>query len=373
VLYNFAGGADGSNPNGHLVEDNAGNFYGTTFFGGSSNVGTIFKVDSTGAETVLYTFTGGTDGSEPWAGLFRDPGGDLFGTTDGGGASGLGTIFKLDTSGTLTTLHNFKGGLDGSRPESRLISVKGQLYGTTRLGGSSAGDLGLGCGIIFRVSHSGNERVLYRFSGMDDGCDPQGLVADSAGNLYGIANFSNLPNNVGTVFKLNTSGVFSVLYTFSGNADGGHPIGRPLIDVNGNVHGATASGGDQECPGGCGLVFQVDPAGRETIVHPLFGGTHGGTPDGGLLDLAGTLIGTSEFFGDLSCTSTFPPGCGVLYQISNRGHFTVLHAFAGGADGDTPAGDPVRGKDGSIYGITTHGGTGTACDRGCGVIFKYTP
>lgn len=372
VLYTFAGGTDGSSPNGHLIQDSAGNLYGTTTFGGSSGQGTIFKIDPAGTETVLYTFTGGADGAQPSAGLFRDPAGNLYGPTTSGGASGRGTLFKLDTTNTLTTLHSFEGGSDGWAPESRLISFNGQLYGTTRLGGGTGCGNSLGCGIIFRASYSGNLKVLYRFTGADDGSNPQALVSDSAGNLYGAAQFPT--NGSGTIFKLSTSGTLSVLFTFSNLDEGYGPTGPLLRDTNGNFHGVTNSGGAGiECPNRCGVVFRVDSSGNETV-HRFYGHMHGGTPNGGLLDLSGALIGVTEFYGDLSCTNTFlTPGCGVLYEIGNTGQYTVLHAFAGGQDGSLPSGEPILGSDGSIYGVTLNGGLATACTDGCGTIFKYTP
>ncbi len=130
VLHSFAGGpADGAYPNGELIEDAAGNWYGTTDAGGGA--GTVFKLDPAGVLTVLYSFTDGTDGASPQEGLFRDPTGNLYGTTWGGGASGRGTVFKLDTSNILTTLYSFRGGSDGAHPDFRLVSINGELYGTT--------------------------------------------------------------------------------------------------------------------------------------------------------------------------------------------------------------------------------------------------
>jgi uncharacterized repeat protein (TIGR03803 family) len=373
VFYKFKGKADGQAPNGPLVQDSAGNLYGTTALGGmySSTVegeGTIFKLDPSGNETILHVFspfTPGPEGNGPGAGLYRDPAGNLYGTTAFGGTRSSGTVFKLDTANVLTTLYSFTGRTDGSTPNSRLISFAGQLYGTTNLGGDANID---GCGVIFRISPTtGNLRVLYKFTGGTDGCHPNGVIADSEGNLYGSTYSSQISTNFGTVFKLDTAGILTVLYTFTGGADGSQPEGRVIRDVNGNIHGTTYAGGAGNCNGGCGVVYRVAADGMESS-HPVTGGIQGEFPTGGLLDMAGSLIGTTQRGGNSCGTET---GCGVLFEIDNTGHYKVLHRFFGVSirDGSLPLGDPILGLDGSIYG-TTEGG-GNLCD--CGMIYKYTP
>lgn len=228
LVYTFMNSANGSGPNGELVQDSDGNFYGTTRSGGasSSSSGTIFKLDTSGVETVLYSFTNGTDGSVPSSGLFRDPDGNLYGTAQFGGAAKCtcGTIFKLDPDNVLTTLHSFRQGSDGAFPRStRLVSVNGVLYGTTSGGGTSS------AGVIFSVTKAGKEKVVYTFTGRADGDIPNDLVRDTAGNLYGTT-FSSSPGR-GTIFKLDTSSHFSTLYTFTGGTDGADPMGRLIIDA----------------------------------------------------------------------------------------------------------------------------------------------
>jgi uncharacterized repeat protein (TIGR03803 family) len=337
--------------------------------------------------TVLYSFTGGTDGASPQGGLFRDPTGKLYGTTWGGGASGRGTVFKLDTSNILTTLYSFRGGSDGALPQSRLVSINGDVYGTTQYGGGS-GCNGTGCGTIFKINQLGRETILHRFYAYATGAYPQGLVRDSAGNLYGATleggGATQCLNGCGTVFKLDTAGVFTVLYTFhNGSADGKSPSGRLIRDTNGIIHGVTESSEESNC--NCGVVFRLDTNSNETAVHVFFGSGGGDGPVGGLLDVGGTLYGTTFGGGDLTCSLD---GCGVLYQTGKTGQYAVLHSFAGAAAGDgrnscTNAGCPAFfgglavGADGSIYGATWWGGTGTGCSvgstLGCGTIFKYTP
>jgi uncharacterized repeat protein (TIGR03803 family) len=385
--------SDGAIPGAQLIADAAGNLYGTTTVGGADNCGTVFKLNSTGVETVLYNFTCGNDGQVPEGGLFRDPAGNLYGTTLYGGTSGdgtfrdgFGTVFKLDTDNVLTTLHNFMGGTDGQYPSSRVVSVNGDLYGTTPVGGGSKCG-GKGCGTIFKITKGGLITILYRF---DDGPNgggegffpPSGLIRDSAGNLYGVASFGG-ENNTGTVFKLDTSGVFSVLYSFASQfgSGGSVPVGRlTRNDQDGSLTGLAGSGGDASCL--CGVIFRVDMAGGETVIHRFFGHGGGDLPAAGLLDVGGVLYGTTDQGGDPSCglPAADNQGCGVIYQVDRSGKYTVLHRFAGAAAGDGAdiENELTRGEDGSIYGVTNFGGTGTTCGSngvfpGCGTIFKYTP
>ena len=205
VLYSFTG-PDGANPYGNLLRDGAGNLYGTTNTGGASNAGVVFKVDATGHETVLYSFTGGADGANPFAGVIRDGAGNLYGTASGGGTSGNGVVFKVDPSGHETVLHNFAGGTDGNLPYAPLIAdQRGNLYGTTFFGGTGF------FGVVFKIDPSGRETVLYNFTGFADGGTPSaGLLRDNQGNLYGTTNSGGDLNDqpcignygCGVVFKL---------------------------------------------------------------------------------------------------------------------------------------------------------------------------
>jgi uncharacterized repeat protein (TIGR03803 family) len=217
VLHNFTDSPDGAIPVAGLIMDKAGNLYGTTAFGGIATCfsglgcGTVFKLDTSGNETVLHSFTNSPDGAAPSAVLIRDKAGNLYGTTAFGGAStnipcfeGCGTVFKLDTSGNETLLHSFTfSGADGIIPEAGLIMDKaGNLYGTTYNGGASGNCLG-GCGTVFKVDTSGNETVLHSFGSMaGDGISPAaGLIMDKAGNLYGTTRAGGA-YGAGTVFKI---------------------------------------------------------------------------------------------------------------------------------------------------------------------------
>ena len=257
VLYSFGAVPDGSAPFAGLILDGAGNLYGTTFVGGATNNGTIFKISPTGTETVLYSFKGGTsDGSGPRAGLIMDSAGNLYGTTEFGGMNNEGTVFKLTPTGVETVLYSFKGGAsDGASPFTGLImDSNGDLYGTTFAGGV------INAGTVFEISASGTETVLHSFTGRPtDGADPSGgLIADSAGNLYGVTGSGGAYND-GTVFKISATGTETVLYSFKGGAtDGSGPVGRLVIDGAGNLYGMTVFGGNCVSLGGCGAVFKIN-------------------------------------------------------------------------------------------------------------------
>jgi uncharacterized repeat protein (TIGR03803 family) len=371
VVYNFAGAPDGEIPNGRLVEDAAGNFYGVTRAGGTAKKGTIFKLDNSGNETVLYSFTGKVDGGAP-VGLFLDTDGTLYGTADSGGdlscklsTTGCGTLFKLSTSNVLIVLHSFTDGSDGAYPNDALVSINGVLYGTAVDGAGTA--FCEGCGLIFKVTKGGKFSVVYPFTGGADGYGPDDLIRNAAGNLYGAASFGGT-GTYGTVFEYDTAGNLLILHSFNGGAGGANPYGRIIRDVNGNIHGTTYAGGDTECDPtvGCGLLFRLDTSGTEAVLHTFRSYPYGNSPFSNLLDVNGSLYGTTDGGGDSSC---FPAthGCGVLFNFGNAGEYSVIHAFTGGDDGGF-VGDLTLASDGSIYGTAAGGGTGQA-----GVIFKYTP
>ena len=198
MLYSFTGGGDGGFPYGSLIRDSAGNLYGTTNGGGASGAGVVFKLDTSGHETVLYSFTGGADGGYPLAGVIRDSAGNFYGTTNGGGASGAGVVFKIDTSGNETALYSFTGGADGGFPLWVVLArdSAGDLYGTTAGGGTA------GAGVVFKVDASGQETVLHSFTGGSDGGTPfVGVVLGPDGNLYGNTAFGG-QTNAGVVFEI---------------------------------------------------------------------------------------------------------------------------------------------------------------------------
>jgi uncharacterized repeat protein (TIGR03803 family) len=199
VLYSFGGTPDGAYPQAGVIRDSNGNLYGTTSSSGTGGFGTVFKLNAAGDETILHNFSGGSDGATPLAGLLRTANGNLYGTTfQGGAVYGVGTIFKVDANGTETVLHAFDGS-DGEYPESPLSpDSKGNLYGATLQGGP-ASYLG---GVVFKVSPQGAFEALYDFLGQPDGGGPNGpLHLDSSGNIYGTTAAGGTTGN-GTVFKL---------------------------------------------------------------------------------------------------------------------------------------------------------------------------
>ena len=259
TLHRFTGPPDGRYPTATLIIDRRRDLYGTTVQGGSNDLGTVFKVDNLGNETVLYSFAG-SDGAYPIGShLIKDKEGNLYGTTWSGGSAGQGTVFKLDTEGKLTTLHSFTGP-DGSAPIGDLVMDKrGNLYGTTTGGGSA------GSGTVFKLDTAGNEVVLHSFSGSpSDGASPfQGVVMDKDGNLYGIT-LNGGSSGSGVVFKVGTSGKETVLHNFTNTPDGSSPLGSLAVDSRGNLYGTTQNGGDY----GLGTVFKLVPrAVRERRCH----------------------------------------------------------------------------------------------------------
>ncbi len=315
VLHAFTGPPDGYYPAAAMVRDEEGNLYGTTSFGGSASLpaGTVFKLDPAGKETILYSFTGGADGNTPGAGVIRDEAGNLYGTTIAGGASNYGVVFRLDPAGTETVLYGFTGGADGKYPQSSLIrDKKGNLYGTTQVGGSSD------AGTVFKLDPTGKETVLYTFTGGADGARPFApLVRDAAGDFYGTASGGGASGN-GVVFGLDPTGRFTVLHTFTGGTDGAIPYGDLFRDDEGRLYGTAFAGGnntDPICAGfGCGVVFRLDRAGNETVLYTFSGSADGDNPYVGLVrDAEGNFYGTTGYGGDLACGGGF--GCGVVFKL----------------------------------------------------------
>jgi uncharacterized repeat protein (TIGR03803 family) len=326
VLYSFGCGMDGDSPDGGVVRDADGNLYGTTGSGGypdcvfGQGCGTVFKLDKNGKHSVLYRFGAMPDGSSPSSEtLLLDEAGSLYGTTSSGGDAscnpgyGCGTVFKLNGNGRETILHTFTGTeqRDGALPYAGLVSdTKGNLYGTTSVGGAPCGDQGNGgCGTVFMLDRTGRETVLHRFGGLSDTGDPvAALVRDGAGNLYGTAGGGNF---YGKVFKLDKFARETDLLNFtyqSGSPGSGAALAR---DAKGNLYGTTVEGGAYYQ----GTVFKLDKRGQVVILHD-FTGHEGGLPHATLLiDSAGNLYGTAGSGGSCKVTNN---GCGVVFKIARR-------------------------------------------------------
>jgi len=372
LLYSFCpqpNCADGSSPWAGLLMDRAGNLYGTTVYGGEYDCGTVFKLTPTGTETVVYSFNPNGapgDGFQPYAGLVMDRKGNLYGTTLYGGADNYGTVFKVTPTGAETVLYSFNpDGVpgDGFHPYAGLIlDSADNLYGTTEYGGAN------GDGTVFKVTPRGTETVLYSFGSQSgDGINPYaGLLMDKQGNLYGTTLYGGA-NNLGTVFKLTSSGTETVLYSFSPYGDDGHhPYAGVIMDKLGNLYGTTELGGRGEV---VGTVFELTPAGVETVLYSFTGGyTDGEQPYSGLvMGKKGKLYGASSHGQS--------PNYGALFELSPPSRkkgpwtFTSLHAFnSGNGDGIEPYGTPILDIEGNLYGTTYVGGAYNQ-----GTVWRVTP
>lgn len=407
ILHTFQGGTDGANPYAGLLAEN-GEFYGTTFQGGtgpSGGAGTVFKVSSSGAKTVLYNFQAGNDAGYPQAGLIAGSGGVLFGNTVyGGGATqcpnGCGTVFELTPSGSgysERVIYAFQGGSDGaSAVGSLMIDQNGALYGTTEHGGGSTactnGSGVTGCGTVFKLTPAGSgytESVLYSFQAGTDGISPVGtLIADAHGALYGTTEYGggvsactsgsgNL--GCGTVFKLTPSGLGyteTVLYRFQGGtADGWLPRSALLFGTASNsatLYGVTVHGGAS----GAGTVYKLTTKGfgyTESVLHS-FNGTDGYFP----FDENGLYFGRCQssrnarcLFGTTAAGGTAKCFCGTVFKLTLSGTEKVLYSFKGGrrSDGSDPRGGLVADAAGALDGTTFGGGL----RQGYGIIFKVSP
>lgn len=307
VLYSFRSAPDATGPNGGLIRDDQGNLYGTTRNNGGSLSGAVFQVTPDGKEKVLHAFTNSPDGKEPMTGLARDVDGNLYGTTYYGGdlprSFGHGIVFRLTPDGAETVLYTFTGGIDGSHPNSTLIrDGGGNLYGTTFNGGA------FGFGTVFVVAPDGTERVLHSFTGEADGAYPAGgLLRDGSGNLYGTATYGANPacangSGCGIVFKLTSTGKLKPLYRFSGGEDGEVPYGLAR-DGKGNLYGTTAGGNFNS-----GTVFKLSSTGTKTLLYAFQGGVDGAGPSGVIRSKAGALYGVTLVGGDF--------GLGTLFKVT---------------------------------------------------------
>jgi uncharacterized repeat protein (TIGR03803 family) len=401
TLYSFTGTNDGANPAAGLVQGGDGYFYGTTCYGGTNTAyrgfGTVFRIGANGSLTSLHSFNG-HDGWNPVAGLVQGIDGNFYGTTAWGGPpiiDGLGTVFKITTTGMFTNLYTFGhggGGIygvgnDGANPFSGLVQARdGTLYGTTELGGPNYHPDFFGWGTVFQISTNGVpinwDATCYAFTNGTSGAYPvAGLVQDSDGNLYGttlgydtifaVDLASSCPS---TVFKITTNGSLITLHSFTGANDGEGVLAGLVRGRDGNFYGTTSGGGTN----GGGTVFKITTNGALTTLYSFGTITNAsGVPlDGGDAGAAlvqgsdGTLYGTTAYGGTSSNGSVFAvntdgTGFGTLYSFSPSS--TNTSGFYEYGNGGNPQAWLVQGSDGSFYGTTYAGGT-----SGLGTVFRLT-
>jgi uncharacterized repeat protein (TIGR03803 family) len=320
VLHRFHQDPDGAEPMAALIAVDQ-TLYGTTQGGGShcepgkprSQCGTVFAISASGKETVLYRFHAEPDGSNPASPLtFAD--GTLYGTTYYGGTGcttshGCGTVFELDTSGKERVLYRFSGAPDGQNPSGNLVFLNGKLYGTTFTGGT------IGAGTVFELSLSGTERVLYSPQGFNDASQPDGLTAYK-GVLYGAAYNGGRKGGDGAVFAVTTAGAEHIVYSFGGGSRGSTPYGPPVV-VKGTLYGETLDGGDfYGCSGGCGIVYEINAQHKERALYRFHGPPDGAGPIGGLLYRQGMLFGTTIAGGSVCERYGCRDGYGTVFRLS---------------------------------------------------------
>jgi uncharacterized repeat protein (TIGR03803 family) len=361
-VYVFTGPPDGALPDAGLTNVN-GIPYGTTLAGGTEcgssvypgeGCGTIFAVAAPGLERVVYRFQGGADGYFPEADLL-DVNNTLYGTTHwGGSACGCGTIFAITSSGKKLWTYGFGtySASDGSQPEAGLIDVNGVLFGSTLAGGTGCN---VGCGTIFAATSNGLESVIYRFHGGSDGANPYAGLINVNGTLYGTTysggGRSQCSTGCGTIYSTTTSGSEEVLWRFAGGTDGAHPYAG-LINVNGTLYGTTFFGGSSsQCPSGCGTIFALTTNGRThlySVIYRFQGGSDGSNPYAGLINVNATLYGTTRYGGAHDAGTVFSV---TLPSDTEK----VIYAFQGGDDGANPNAPLLKIKR-RLYGTTESGG-----------------
>jgi uncharacterized repeat protein (TIGR03803 family) len=349
VNFNYANGA---NPYFlSLVQGTDGNLYGTTESGGANGEGTVFKVTPTGTLTTLYSFcakTNCTDGSLPFGGLVLGTDGNFYGTTSLGGSvagdcatGGCGTLFKITPAGKLTTLHSFDS-TDGETPYGPLVqATNGNFYGTTQSGN------------VYSVTSGGTFTTV-----LAAGAGGFALIQATNGIFYGAG---------GSVYSVTSAGTLTTLFTFDG-ADGSYPVG-PLVQAsNGNFYGTTTQGGAHDlCNGeifqGCGTVFEITPAGKLTVVDS-FDASDGCYPNGSMIQATNGILYGTTVYGDSAGGCYGTPG--TIFSITSGVTLTTVHNFDN-TDGENPSGGLFQATNGTFYGTAFQGGA-----NGAGTIFSLS-
>ena len=337
VLRHLNGTTDGSNSESDLIQAKDGNFYGMCYGGGANANGTIFKITPSGNFTILKALSSSKDGGFPYGNLFQNKDGLLYGMTRTGGAGSSGTIFSITTAGVYKVLHSFVGASEGSTPNGSLVrGSDGNLYGMTSTGGT------YGWGTAFKVTTAGALTVLTHFNGASFGNEPyENLVKGADSAYYGTTSRGGA-FGYGTIFKI-CGGKTTVLHSFNRSLEGGVPKGSLVFATNGNFYGMTSEGGSK----GYGTIFKITPGGNYSVVHEFNSPTEGSTALGSLVQgTDGNLYGMMNAGG--------PNGTGTIFKITLTGTFTLLHSFVTASEGANPEGSLIQAKDGNFYGLTTN-------------------
>jgi uncharacterized repeat protein (TIGR03803 family) len=375
TLYSFCPQGDCSGalvPNGALVQATNGDLYGLSPEGGAQSLGSVFKITTGGTLTTLYSFcaqTNCTDGWDPVYSLVLATSGDLFGLTEAGGADDSGTFFKITPNGTLTSLQSFcavPGCLEGEYLNPLVRGTNGDFYFTTEANGTE------NSGTVSRFTPEGTLTTLYNFGCGETGCPGgrtpfAGLIQDTNGNFYGTTEYGGNGNpGSGTLFKITAGGTLTTLYTFcaqSGCPDGANPTGALVQATNGDLYGTTTYGGSGSP--GSGTFFKF-ANGKLTTLYTFC--TQSGCPDGTSAGYPLIQATDGNFYG--TNTSGGANGRGTIFKITPAGVLTTLYSFcaqSGCTDGEIPNAGLMQHTNGILYGTTQFGGA-----NGAGEIFSLS-
>jgi uncharacterized repeat protein (TIGR03803 family) len=351
VVYSFTGHTDSLSPGAALIQGPDDLLYGTTTGNFVTDFGEVFKISLAGALTPVYRFTGSGGSAAPVAPVLLGGDGNLYGTTYGNVLTGTdGMVYRLTAaSGTLTSLFNFSGDANGSNPGAGLIEGSdGSFYGGTSTGAASS-ITSPGYGTLFKVTSSGALTTLVTFNNINGASPFSPPIEGSDGNFYGVT-MGGGSSNFGTFYQLTPAGVLTTLYSFKGSGDGATPS-SPLIEgPDGNFYGATGSNGSlTAAQGSNGTIFMITPAGALTTLHVFTSTTDGTNPTGLFLASDGNLYGTASFGGG--------HGNGTIFRVTPTGTFTTLYSFAATGDGASPQAALFQANDGNFYGTTSGGGS----------------
>jgi uncharacterized repeat protein (TIGR03803 family) len=371
TLISFDSSTSGSNPHCKLVQDSVGNIYGTTFLGSSNHYGTIFKINLDGNLTTLMSFDF-TNGANPWSGLVSGNDGYFYGATQEGGTNlgGFGTLFKVSTNGTFTSLVSFAG-TNGIIPNGLVQGNDGNFYGTTESGGTDTNNPLYGQGTVFEMNPNGTLTTLAFFNSTNGSYPEAGLVQGIDGNFYGTTTFGGT-YNYGTIFQVTTNGSLTTLFSFD-LTNGYQPKCTLANGVDGGLYGVTPNGGANNQ----GAIFRITTNGNFTLLYSFSSRFQGTNADGAQPTAGLTLATDGNFYGTTSTDA--PHGVGTIFKITPSGMLTTLYSFGtvtnshfNPIDGKNPN-DLFQGRDGNFYGTAFNGGTNNnIANSGDGTVFRFS-